>query len=76
MLFSELQKIIVKKVTFVDFRGAIAPIAPLDPPLHRRIGNICYIRLWLVTTVMQLCGTPMVEVGGITQKHVRLQATL
>ena len=27
MLFSELHKIIVKKVTFVGFRGAIAPIA-------------------------------------------------
>jgi len=22
----------VKKVTFIGFRGAIAPIAPLDPP--------------------------------------------
>jgi len=30
MLFSELYKILVKKVTFVGFRGAIAP--HLDPP--------------------------------------------
>jgi len=27
MLFSELYKILVKKVTFLGFRGAIAPIA-------------------------------------------------
>ena len=33
MLFSELYKIMVNKVTFVGFRGAIAPVAPLDPPL-------------------------------------------
>jgi len=34
MLFSELYKIMVKKVTFVGFRGVIAPIAPhLDPTL-------------------------------------------
>ena len=32
MFFSELYKIMVNKVTFVGFRGAIAPIAfPLDP---------------------------------------------
>jgi len=29
MLFSEFYKIMVNKVTFVAFRGAIAPIAPL-----------------------------------------------
>ena len=29
MLFSELYKIMVNKVTFVGFGGAIAPIAPL-----------------------------------------------
>jgi len=28
MLFSELYKIMVNKVTFVSFRGATAPIAP------------------------------------------------
>jgi len=28
MLFSKLYKIMVNKVTFVRFRGAIAPIAP------------------------------------------------
>jgi len=28
MLFFELYKITVSKVTFVDFRGAIAPIPP------------------------------------------------
>jgi len=33
MLFSELHKIVVNKVTFVCFKGAIAPIDPLDPPL-------------------------------------------
>ena len=33
LLFSELYKIMVNEVTFVGFRGAIAPIAPLDPPL-------------------------------------------
>jgi len=33
MLFFELYKITVKKVTFLGFRGAIAPSAPLDPPL-------------------------------------------
>jgi len=32
MLFSELCKIIVNKVTFVDFRGGDCP-NPLDPPL-------------------------------------------
>jgi len=31
MLFPKLYKIMVKKVSFVGFRGAIAP--PLDPPL-------------------------------------------
>jgi len=35
MLFSELYKIMVKKVTFVGFRGEIALIAPpLDSPLQ------------------------------------------
>jgi len=33
MLFSKLYEIIVNKVTFVGFVGAIAPIARLDPPL-------------------------------------------
>jgi len=28
MLFSELYKIVVKTITFLGFRGAIAPIAP------------------------------------------------
>ena len=28
MLFSKLYKTMVKKVTFVGFKGAIAPIAP------------------------------------------------
>jgi len=37
MLFSELYKILVNKVTFVGFRGAIAAISPLDPPLYRSI---------------------------------------
>ena len=32
MLFSELYKIMVNNVTFIGFRGAIAP--PLDPPLR------------------------------------------
>jgi len=31
MLFSELYKIMVKKVTFLGFRGGDRP--PLDPPL-------------------------------------------
>jgi len=36
MLFSELFKLMVNKVTFIGFRGeAIAPIAPLDPILVR-----------------------------------------
>jgi len=29
--FSELYEIMVNKVTFVGFRGVIAPIAPLEP---------------------------------------------
>jgi len=33
MLFSELLKIVVKKIIFVGFRGVIAPIAP--PPWKR-----------------------------------------
>jgi len=33
MLFSELYKIMVKKVTFVGFRGATPQSPPLDPPL-------------------------------------------
>jgi len=34
MLFSELYKIMVKKVTFVGFRGGGHPnYLPLDPPL-------------------------------------------
>jgi len=33
MLFSESFKIMVNTVTFVGFRGAVAPIASLDPPL-------------------------------------------
>jgi len=38
MLFSELYKTIVNKVTFLDFRGEMIPIAPLDPLLveHRK----------------------------------------
>ena len=35
MLFSELYKIMVDKVTFLGFRGVITSIAPLDPPLIR-----------------------------------------
>jgi len=38
MSFPELHKSMVNKVAFVGFRGAIAPIAPLDPllfVLHR-----------------------------------------
>jgi len=34
MLFSELYKIMVNKVTFVGFTGAIAPAASLAPPLQ------------------------------------------
>jgi len=35
MLFTELYKIMVNKLTFVGFRGLIAPIAPpLDPPCN------------------------------------------
>jgi len=38
MLFSELYKIMVKKVTFVGFRGAIAPIAsPGSAPVYHRL---------------------------------------
>ena len=38
--FPELQKIMANKVTFVGFRGgAIAPIAPPDPPLLGRISK-------------------------------------
>jgi len=34
LLFSELYKIMAKKVAFLGFKGgAIAPIAPPDPPL-------------------------------------------
>jgi len=33
MLFSELDKIMVNKVTFVGFMGGYRPIAPIDPPL-------------------------------------------
>jgi len=33
MLFSESYKIMVNGVTFVGFRGSIAPTAPLEPPL-------------------------------------------
>jgi len=36
MFFTELYKIMVNKVTFVDFGGAVAPIAPLDPTLLRK----------------------------------------
>jgi len=40
MLFPELYKIMVIKVTLLGFRGSIAPIAPLDPPLlHSVIFN-------------------------------------
>jgi len=34
MLFSELYKIMVKKVTLVGFRGAIVPIAHLENPVE------------------------------------------
>jgi len=34
MLFYELYKTTVNKVSFVGFRGAIAPIGPLNPPLE------------------------------------------
>jgi len=44
MLFSELYKIMVKKVTFVCLRGgAIAPVALLDPLLV--IGRTFVIRI-------------------------------
>jgi len=33
MLFSEMHKIMVNKVTFAGFRGLIAPISRLDPTL-------------------------------------------
>jgi len=33
MLFSELYKIMVNKVSFLGFRGRDRPICPLDPPL-------------------------------------------
>jgi len=33
MLYSELYKIMMSKVTSVGFRGAFVPIAPLDPSL-------------------------------------------
>ena len=38
MLFSELYKIMVNEVTFLGFRGAVAPIVhPLDPSLHHTV---------------------------------------
>jgi len=52
MLFCEMQKNMVKKVTFVGFRGAIAPIAPfwIRPAfmvLPR--DKICYLITWYFT---------------------------
>ena len=44
MLFSKLYKIMVNKVTFVCFTGAIAPIAPPPgsaPGLNRRYSRLC-----------------------------------
>ena len=41
MLFSELYKMMEKKVTFVGFRGAIAPIAP--PWIHPWFQQFCAI---------------------------------
>jgi len=35
MLFSELYKIMVNKVTFAGFKGGRSPQSPLDPPLLR-----------------------------------------
>ena len=68
MLFSELYKIMVKKVTFVGFRGAIAPIAPLDPPLfvqyclksnHKRNKfhrlNTVTAKTWLMWVARPVC---------------------
>ena len=54
MLFSELCKILVNKVTFVGFRGTIAPIAPppLDPPLPQK--HLCSVLYW----VKILCFVP------------------
>jgi len=52
MLLSELYKIMVNKVTFVVFRGMIAPIAhpPGSAPgsnraLVERVGRIVFIKL-------------------------------
>jgi len=52
MLFSELQKIMVKKFTFVGVRGAIAPIAPpgcapgsFDELLSETYSQHCHLRL-------------------------------
>jgi len=49
MLFSELFKIMVKKVFFVGFRGAID--LPLDPPLNvREVSNRDIINVAIVTS--------------------------
>jgi len=60
MLFSELYKIMVNGVTFVGFRGSIAPIAPLEPPLIAGINYFCRgskaLRVNMVTVFQQHCG--------------------
>jgi len=39
MLFSELYKIMVNKVTFVGFMGGDRPNHPLDPPLNTSLNS-------------------------------------
>jgi len=64
MLFSEMQKNMVKKVTFLGFRGGDRPNPPLDPPLNQGGGQtglskplteFLYIILDFQKNVMLIC---------------------
>jgi len=59
MLFSELYKIMVKILTFVDFTGDDCPNSPLHPLLHRSGTNVqlklCRYNLRLIYSLV-LCG--------------------
>jgi len=60
MLFSELCKIMMNGITFVGFRGSIAPTDLLEPPLIAGISYFCRsskaLTINMVTVFQQHCG--------------------
>ena len=67
MLFSELYKIMVNKVTFVDFRGkATAPIAPFGSALVQTAFS--HARSLLKGQIYWICSVNLLEGGNQCQR--------